>query len=77
MGQVGRAFAVSLDVVLVKALRPAAGAGQYAAASRMFVVGLLYLGLYYNALLPTIVRAAGEGSQPLAARSDGRASARC
>jgi O-antigen/teichoic acid export membrane protein len=66
VGQVGRAFAVSLDVVLVKALRPAAGAGQYAAASRLFVVGLLYLGLYYNALLPTIVRAAGEGQQALA-----------
>jgi PST family polysaccharide transporter len=66
VGQVGRAFAVSLDVVLVKALRPAAGAGQYAAASRLFVVGLLYLGLYYNALLPTIVRAAGEGPEPLA-----------
>jgi len=65
VGQVGRAFAVSLDVVLVKALRPASGAGQYAAASRMFVVGLLYLGLYYNALLPTIVRAAGEGPEPL------------
>jgi O-antigen/teichoic acid export membrane protein len=57
----GRAFAVSIDVVLVRALLPSADAGQYAAASRLFVVGLLYLGLYYSALLPSIVRAARTG----------------
>lgn len=65
LAYVGRAFAVSIDVVLVKALLPSAGAGQYAAASRLFVVGLLYLGLYYNALLPSIVRAARTGPAEL------------
>jgi O-antigen/teichoic acid export membrane protein len=67
LAQVGRAFTVSFDVILVKILRPADEAGYYAAASRLAVVGLVYLGLYYTALLPSMVRAAQAGPDELRA----------
>lgn len=60
-----RSAVVTLDVVIVGAMRPKAEAGQYAVASRLYVVGLGFLGLYYQVLLPRLVlaRAAGRAAQ--------------
>ena len=63
--QLIRSAVVTLDVVIVGATRPRTEAGQYAAASRLFVVGLVFLGLYYQVLLPRLVLAfnAGPGEE--------------
>lgn len=52
-----RTMMISLDVVLATWLLPDVMAGQYAAASRITAVGIVYLGLYYNAFFPSVVRA--------------------
>lgn len=63
--QLIRSAVVTLDVVIVGATRPRTEAGQYAVASRLFVVGLVFLGLYYQVLLPRLVLAfdAGPGEE--------------
>ena len=58
-----RSLVISVDVVLVKVLRPAADAGHYAAASRIALTGIVFLGLYYNAFLPSLVRAVHDPDQ--------------
>jgi O-antigen/teichoic acid export membrane protein len=60
LAAVARAVTVSVDLILVKALRPAAEAGNYAVASRLMTVGLIYIGLYYTSFFPTLVRALGR-----------------
>jgi O-antigen/teichoic acid export membrane protein len=67
IASVARAATVSVDVILVKAIRPANEAGEYAAASRLMTVGLVYLGLYYGTLFPLLVRAARHGHSELRA----------
>lgn len=50
-----RTLMISCDVLLARLMLSATPAGQYAAASRIAGVGLLYLGLYYNTFLPSLV----------------------
>lgn len=65
MASVARAATVTVDVILVKLFRPAHEAGEYAAASRLMSVGLVYLSLYYSTLFPSLVRAARRGNDEL------------
>lgn len=64
LAQIARAATVSVDVLFVRAFRPAEDVGLYAAASRLMIVGLVYIGIYYGTLLPTLVRVAAEGRTP-------------
>lgn len=56
-----RTVMLTVDIVLVQLLRTSRELGYYAAASRVVGVGIVYLGLYYNAFLPTVVHARAEG----------------
>lgn len=58
--QLLRSAVVTLDVVMVGAIRPKSEAGQYALASRFFIIGLVFLGLYYQVLLPRLVLARAD-----------------
>ncbi len=62
-----RTLTISLDLVLITVLLDPPQAGYYAAASRMTVLGILYLGLYYQAFLPSLVRAHAAGLEELRA----------
>jgi O-antigen/teichoic acid export membrane protein len=65
---VARTLIISLDVVLVKLILTDADAGHYAAANRITLLGIVYLGLYYyNAFLPLAVRAWQAGTGDLRA----------
>ena len=57
-----RSAVITLDVVLVAAFLGRHDAGQYAAASRFYVVGLLLLGLCWQAFLPEAVRSVRAGA---------------
>lgn len=60
-----RTVLMSVGVVLAAVLTTPVGAGQYAAAHRLVVVGVLYLGLYYNTFLPSLMRSSSgeQGEQ--------------
>lgn len=60
--QCARTGIISVDVVLVRLMRPADEAGYYSAASRFALAGIVFLGIYYTTFLPSLVRARGEGS---------------
>lgn len=51
-----RSLTISVDLVLVRVLLPGPDSGRYAAASRFASLGILYIGLYYNTFLPSVVR---------------------
>lgn len=51
-----RAVMLGFDVVLINQVLGAGDAGQYAAARRFAVVGMILVGLYYNAFLPRLVK---------------------
>jgi O-antigen/teichoic acid export membrane protein len=60
-----RTVMLTVDIVLVQLLRTSRELGYYAAASRVVAAGIVYLGLYYNAFLPTVVHARREGREAL------------
>lgn len=62
-----RTLMATIDVVVVKALRDGDEAGQYAAASRIFVIALLFINHFSDALLPSFVKAAETGRATLMA----------
>ena len=57
-----RGLTLAFDVILIGLLRPPADVGEYGAARRLTMVVLVFLGLYTNAFLPLITRAAERGA---------------
>ena len=55
--QLVRSAVITLDIAIVTVMIGKKAAGEYAAASRVFVVGLVFLGLYYQVLLPRLAAA--------------------
>jgi O-antigen/teichoic acid export membrane protein len=64
---VARGIGISFDVVLIKILRPDTEAGQYALASRLVLLALIYVNLYYQAFLPSLIQALERGRSDLRA----------
>ena len=62
-----RTLMATIDVVIVKALRHGDEAGNYAAASRIFVIALLFINHFTDALLPSFVQAAATGTEAITA----------
>ncbi len=62
-----RTIMLTVDVVLVTIFLSKRDLGYYTAASRVMASGIVYLGLYYNAFLPTVVRARRGGRAELVA----------
>ncbi len=54
--KVARAVMLGFDVVAIKLLVGSSEAGQYAAARRFALVGMIVVGLYFNAFLPRLVK---------------------
>lgn len=61
-----RTIMLTVDIVIVQIMRSSKDLGYYSAASRVMAAGIVYLGLYYNAFLPTVVRAHRGGRKELA-----------
>src|SRR5205807_1774241 len=60
-----RTATISLDVVLARIMLPTAEASHYAVANHFALVGTVYLGLFYNTFLPSIMREAAQGADAL------------
>jgi O-antigen/teichoic acid export membrane protein len=58
--KVARAVMLGFDVVALKIVAGSAEAGQYAAARRFALVGMIFVGLYFNAFLPRLVKVARD-----------------
>lgn len=58
--KVARAVMLGFDVVMLKLAVGASQAGQYAAARRFALVGMIVVGLYFNAFLPRLVKVSRE-----------------
>ncbi len=61
--KVARAVMLGFDVVALKLLVGSAEAGQYAAARRFALVGMIVVGLYFNAFLPRLVKVGRDSPQ--------------
>ena len=56
VNRAARTMIITVDVVLVRLLRPEAEVGQYALAGRIVAVGITFIGLYYHTYLPAVAR---------------------